>query len=114
LKVDVAEPTRVVRVKVPQFFPGADGLLLDGNNNLLLIQNKGVNRVFKLTSTDNWQNASLSAATESKAMFAYPSTMTKRKSDVWVVNARLSDLADSNKVLATKFSLQKAELKTIK
>jgi len=113
-KVDMNAPTRVGKVKLSQFFPGADGLLLDDANNLLLVQNKGVNKVFRLTSRDNWQNASVTAATESKAMFAYPSTITKRKDVLWVMNARLSDLADSNVVIAQKFSLQRADLKPVK
>lgn len=114
LKVDIKQPSRVSKTKINQFFPGADGILLDAQNNLLLVQNKGVNKVFKLTSTDNWQTATVTAATQSKDMFSFPSTITKAGNEWWVMNAKLHELSDSLNVLSTKFSLQQAILVPLK
>ena len=114
LKVDVKEPARILKIKTDQFFPGADGLLLEDQNNLLLVQNKGVNKVFKLTTADNWQNATVVASTQSKDMLSFPSTITKAGNQVWVMNSKLHELSDSATVFSKKFSLQQAVLVPIK
>ncbi|MET0300152.1 MAG: hypothetical protein ABW036_10335, partial [Flavitalea sp.] len=50
LKINMTNPEKVTKVKSDQFFPGADGLLFDVKGNLILVQNKGVDKIFKLTS----------------------------------------------------------------
>jgi sugar lactone lactonase YvrE len=114
LKVDLRDPGQVSKVKINQFFPGADGLLLDAQNNLLLVQNKGVNKVFRLSSKDNWSTAQVMAATQASDLFSYPSTATLDGNDVWVMNAKLNELSDSSNVLSKKFSLQLAQLVPVK
>jgi sugar lactone lactonase YvrE len=114
LKVDVREPQRIGKVKVNQFFPGADGLLLDENKELILVQNKGVNKIFRLVSTDNWGNAKVIAATQAKDRFDFPSTATFNNKQVWVLNAKLHELSDSSKTFSKKFSIQQAIFVPIK
>lgn len=114
LKVDAKDPQRVTRVQVRQFFPGADGLLIDAEGNLVLVQNKGVNRIFQLKSTDNWQTASVSAATASADMFSFPSTAALSRGQVWVMNAKLHELSDSSSVPSQKFSIQHARFIPVK
>lgn len=113
LKVDLRDPQRVGRVMIDQFFPGADGLLLDGRD-LLLVQNKGVNKVFRLASADNWQRAAVVAATKMEDRFSYPSTLTKRNQEIWVMNAKLHELSDSTQAPSKKFSIQQAILQPVK
>lgn len=98
-------------VKVAQFFPGGDGILLDENQNLILVQNKGVNKVFRLTSKDDWSSAAVTGATAATDRFSYPSTATLVKNEVWVMNAKLNELSDSNTVLSDKFIIQRANFK---
>jgi sugar lactone lactonase YvrE len=114
LKIDLSDPKHISKVQLDQFFPGADGLLLDGQQNLVIVQNKGVNKIFKLSSTDNWLHAKVIAATQSKDMFSYPSTATLKGSEVWVMNAKLNELSDSSSVFSKKFSLQLAQFVPVK
>ncbi len=114
LKIDISEPARISKVRINQFFPGSDGLLLDDEKNLILVQNKGVNKIFKLGSMDNWQTAKVLSATQSKDMFSYPSTATIRNKETWIMNAKLHELSDSTTVPSKKFSLQLAEFIPVK
>ncbi len=107
LKVS-ADGKIVSKVKVPQFFSGADGLLLDNNKNLILVQNKSVNKIFQLKSNDSWSTATVIAATKSADLFSFPSTATLRNNEVWVMNAKLNELSEGNAVPAKKFTIQKA------
>lgn len=112
-KVDVADPRRIGKVAIMQFFPGADGLLLDGEQNLLLAQNEGINRIFRLNSMDNWQHAAVVSATATADRFAFPSTITMKKNEAWVMNAKLNELMDSTTVISDKFMIKQAILKPI-
>jgi sugar lactone lactonase YvrE len=114
LKVDLSDPSRVSKVQIDQFFPGADGLLFDDQDNLVLVQNKGTNKIFKLSSNDNWSSAKVIGATPAKDMFSYPSTATAAGKEIWVMNSKLNELADSTKVFSSKFSLQKAMFLPVK
>ena len=109
VKVNLANPTDVSKVKVDQFFPGGDGLVLNDNNTLTLVQNQSVNKVFKLVSNDDWKTAKVMMATKGDALFAQPSTATAMGKDIWVLNSKLNEPADSAHVPAKKFSIQKAE-----
>jgi sugar lactone lactonase YvrE len=106
LKVPVDQPANISKVKINGFFPGADGLLLDKQNNLVLIQNKGVNKVYQLSSTDNWQTAMVKAATATEDRFQQPSTATFYKNDIYVLNSKINELNDPTKPQSKEFSLQ--------
>ncbi|MET0462836.1 MAG: hypothetical protein ABW007_06770, partial [Chitinophagaceae bacterium] len=75
---------------------------------------KGTNKIFRLTSADNWQTANVIAATQSKDMFSYPSTATMRNKEIWIMNAKLHELADSANVPSKKFSIQLARFIPLK
>jgi len=108
-KVDVANPMNITRVELPQFFMNADGLLLNDANTLTLVQNGGSNRIFQLQSSDNWKSAKVKSATKYEDRFAFPSTATANKGEVWVMNAKFNELNDSTTVPSKKFSIQKAD-----
>lgn len=114
LKVNVNNPKEITKVKIKQFFPGADGLLLDGPDNLILVQNKGVNKVFKISTKDNWMTGEVVAATPAKLMFSQPSTATMAGKQVWIMNSKLNELTDSMSVISSKFSIQLAEFEPVK
>jgi len=112
-KVDIANPSAVSRVSLPQFFMNADGLLLTGQNTLTLVQNGGSNKIYQLQSQDNWKSAKVKSATKFEDRFAFPSTATLNKNEVWVMNAKFNELNDSTTVPSKKFSIQKAEFVTM-
>ncbi len=108
LKVDINKPEKVSRVAIDQFFPGADGLLLDDQQNLVLVQNKGTNKIFRLASSDDWSSAKVTGATKAADRFSFPSTATANGKEIWVMNSKLHELSDSTKIFSKKFSIQKA------
>jgi len=108
-KIDVANPSNISRVDLPQFFMNADGLLLTDPNTLTLVQNGGSNRIYQLESNDSWKSAKVKSATAYEDRFAFPSTATANKNEVWVMNAKFNELNDSTAVPSKKFSIQKAD-----
>jgi len=110
LKVDLKNPADVQKVKTDVFFPGADGLLLNRENNLVLIQNKGVNRVFEIKSSDEWKTAKVIASTKVEDRFQNPTTSTMSGDKIYILNSKLNELADSTKTPSVKFSVQVAKL----
>lgn len=109
-KIDLADPRKVSKVATGQFFLNGDGLLLDGDRKLLVVQNGGSDKIYELTSDDNWSSAKLSASTLAADRFTYPSTVTKAGDKFWVMNARFSELTDSTSVPSRKFAIQHARL----
>jgi len=109
-KIDVNNPKNVTKVTTEQFFMNGDGLLLTGNKSLVVVQNGGSHKIYELTSEDNWASAKLSASTLAADRFTYPSTATKAKDKVWIMNANFSELVDSTSVPSKKFAIQHARL----
>ncbi|SEA52146.1 gluconolaconase [Pedobacter hartonius] len=112
-KVDLKNPTNVKKIMTDQFFLGADGLLLTDRNTLTMVVNGGVDKIFKLSSTDNWATAKIIASTQVEDRFTYPSTATQNGNDIWVMNAQFSQLLDSNAVPVKTFALQKVNYKPL-
>jgi sugar lactone lactonase YvrE len=104
LKVDVRDPSKVERVKIDQHFPGADGMWLDEKQNLVLVQNKGVNRVFKFSSADQWLTAQVIAKSKADEPLQYPTTCGMFNQNINVLDARLNELSDSTYKPSDKFS----------
>jgi len=113
-KIDIKNPKNVQKIATEQFFVGADGLLLTDNNNLTMVVNGGSDKIYQLTSTDNWQSAKVTAATLTTDRFTYPSTATANGKDIWVMNAQFNQLLDSNSVPVKKFAIQKVVYKPMK
>ena len=97
-------------VSVALFFPGADGILFD-QNDLLVVQNKGVNKISRISSPDNWKTAKLLAGTSGEDRFAYPSTLTAGGDGFYALNAKLNELTDSTQPKSEKFSLQQVNFR---
>ncbi|MDP5200320.1 SMP-30/gluconolactonase/LRE family protein [Flavobacterium sp. DG2-3] len=108
VKIELNNPEKGTKVKIDQFFPSADGLLLDDNNTLTLVQNGGVNKIFKLITADNWTTAQVAESTSVEDRFAFPSTAATTGSETWIMNANFSELTEGNNVPSKKFSLQQA------
>jgi sugar lactone lactonase YvrE len=112
-KIPVSNPSQVTKIKINQFFLGADGLLMKDSSTLVMVVNGNNDKIYQLTSTDNWNTAELKATTLIADRFTYPSTATFRGEDVWVMNAKFNELVDSNTVPSKTFDIQKAVFKPI-
>ncbi len=112
-KVDINNPTNVQRVASSMYFIGADGMLLNDQNTLTLLVNGGNDKVFKLTTEDNWASAKLSGTTLIADRFTYPATATFAGDDIWVMNAKFHELNDSTSIPSKVFAIQKAVIKPI-
>jgi len=107
-KIDAATGQNVSKIMVDQFFPGADGMLLNDNNTVTMVQNGGVNKIFKIKTADNWATAKPVEATSYEARFAYPSTAAMAGNETWIMNANFNELTEGNNVPSKKFALQQA------
>jgi len=105
-KVDLREPERITKIQVKTFFPGADGLLWDSAGNLVLLQNKGVNKAFQLTSNDKWKSAEVKAYTLVEDRLHHPTTATMNKGKIYAVNSKMNELSDPTAPPSKEFSLQ--------
>ncbi len=111
-KIDLNNPNNVSIVKTDQFFLGADGLLLQ-DNKLVVVVNGGNDKIYQLESEDNWQSAKLAATTLVADRFTYPATATKKGSETWIMNAKFNVLLDSNNVADRNFDIQQAVFKPV-
>lgn len=114
IKIDINDPKKIWVVVMRDFFPGADGLLLDDKGDLVLIQNKGVDKIYKIQSADNWLSATVTAATVVTDRFQNPTTATFADNKVYVLNAKLNEITDKSKNPSKEFSIQQAEFKPAK
>jgi DNA-binding beta-propeller fold protein YncE len=112
-KVDIADGKNVRKVEIEQYFLGADGLALNDNNKLTMVVNGGNDKIFQLTTEDNWASARLSATTLIADRFTYPATAALSGDDIWIMNARTNELLDSNAIPARRFAIQLAVLKPV-
>lgn len=105
-KVPLKTSAGISQVNIGTSFPGADGLLLDPQGNLVLVQNKGTDKVFQLASNDQWQSASIARATTADDGLQNPTTLTIKKGKLFVLNAKLNELADGTREPSREFSIQ--------
>ncbi len=109
-KIDLNNPKNITKVATEQFFMNGDGLLLTENQKLVVVQNGGSDKIYELTSQDDWASAKLSASTLVADRFTYPSTAAMVKDKVWIMNAKFSELTDSTNVPSVRFDIQHARL----
>lgn len=112
-KVPLNDPSNVSVVKINQYFLGGDGLLLNDSNRLTIAVNGGNDKIYQLVTEDNWQSARLAATTLIADRFSYPATATFRNDEVWVMNAKTTELMDSNAYPSKIFAIQQAKFKPI-
>jgi sugar lactone lactonase YvrE len=112
-KVSLSDPQQVQPVKISQYFLGADGMVLKGGDTLAIAVNGGNDKIYQLTTPDNWQSAELAATTLIADRFHYPATLAQSGNDIWVMNAKTTELMDSNAIPSKFFALQLAKFKPI-
>ena len=112
-KIDINHPESVQKIDIPQFFLGADGIILNDSNNITVAVNGGNNKIYKLETEDNWKSAKPAATTLIVDRFTYPATVAMAGDGIWIMNAKTNELIDSNAIPSKYFAIQKAVLKPI-
>lgn len=112
-KVDIKDPTKVSKVKLNQFFLGSDGLIWKDPETLVMVVNGNNDKIYQLTSEDNWNSAEMKATTIIADRFTYPATAARNGNDIWIMNAKFNELVDSNNVPSKSFAIQRAVFKPI-
>ncbi len=112
-KVSTVNPQDVSVVQIEQYFLGADGLLLNDDNTLTMVVNGGNDKIYQLSTEDNWKSAKLKGTTLIAERFTYPATATTSGNEIWVMNARTNELMDSTAIPSKRFAIQRAVLKPI-
>lgn len=107
-KIDVKNPKNITTVKMKMLFPGADGMAWLSPNMLTLVQNKGANKLYQISSADNWASAEVKGATATEDRFQHPTTVTVKDGQAWAVNSKFNELTDSSTGPSKEFSLQLA------
>lgn len=110
-KIDLRNPKNITTVKMKMLFPGADGLAWLSGNMLTLVQNKGANKLYQISSSDNWATAEVKGATATEDRFQHPTTVTVKDGQAWAVNSKFNELTDSSTGPSREFSLQLARFR---
>lgn len=110
-KIDLKNPSNISRIETAFFMPGADGMLLDKQDNIIVIVNKGINRAYRLSSKDNWKSAELLGSTATLDRFNNPTTGFIRSNDIYLLNSKMHELTDSSKNPSKEFSVQLAKFR---
>ncbi|SFD22336.1 hypothetical protein SAMN05518672_1011123 [Chitinophaga sp. CF118] len=101
-KINTKNPNDVKVIKVDEL-KGADGLILNGKNELVVVSNSS-SRIFQVKSTDNWTTASIISSKES--ILPFPTTGVLVNGKYHVLNAKLSELFDPKAPKTADFLLQ--------
>ncbi|WP_052732968.1 SMP-30/gluconolactonase/LRE family protein [Hymenobacter terrenus] len=101
-KLDPRHPEHLETVATPALL-GADGLVLNNRNELLIIQN-GTGKITRLSSADQWGTATVQATTASEKTF--PTTGTWAQDHYYVLNAKLNEIFDPKAPRTSDFLIQ--------
>ena len=101
-KVNLKDPNDIKTVKVDEL-KGADGLILNGKNELVVISN-AASKIFLVRSVDNWTSASIISSKAS--ILQFPTTGVLVNGKYHVLNAKLSELFDPKAAKTSDFLLQ--------
>ena len=104
-RINVADPTNIETVQLPEALKGADGFSLVDDKHLVVTQSLGIDRTIELFSTDGWKSAKISR--EVKSLASMPSAATLVGKDIWVLNSRLDTLFDPKAEKVSEYLLQK-------
>ncbi len=104
-KIDEKDPKKMEQVAISEKLPNADGMLLIGDGELVVVQNGDVNRVVRLTSTDGFKTAKVDKVVQTTKDF--PTTVVAGVGGkLYVMMSRLGELfADPSKAKSDSFTL---------
>lgn len=108
-KVPLDKPEAFTEVKLKDPMPGADGMLWGPDGSLVVIASGKINKVLKLTSSDNWSTATVAASADTGDVFATTGVM--RDGKVYVLYAMLHVLFNpETKTHVEKFDIRQQKL----
>ncbi len=104
-KIDEKDPKKMEQVVIGEKLPNADGMLLTGDGELVVVQNGDVNRVVRLKSTDGFKTAKVEKVVQTSKDF--PTTVVAGVGGkLYVMMSRLGELfADPSKAKSDSFTL---------
>jgi len=104
-KIDEKDPKKMEQVAISEKLPNADGMLLTGDGELVVVQNGDVNRVVRLKSTDDFKTAKVEKVVPTSKDF--PTTVVAGVGGkLYVMMSRLGELfADPAKAKSDSFTL---------
>ncbi len=112
-KIDIKNPKNITQVKIQGLFPGADGMVWQSAGMLAMVQNKGANKIYQISSNDNWATAEVKGATATLDNFQHSTTATVQDGRVWILNSKMNELADSSILPSREFSIQMAKFNPV-
>jgi sugar lactone lactonase YvrE len=101
-KIDLKDPKNIIKINAEPV-AGADGIILNEPNELVVISNSS-QKVFQLTTNDNWKAATLRNTTATTNVF--PTTGVAVKKNYYVLNAKLNEIFDPKLTRTSDFILQ--------
>lgn len=104
-RVDLADPSRIDKVQLPEALKGIDGFHLIDSRHLIVVQNLGADRTLELTSTDGWKTAKI--ARQMKSAMSMPSSATPVGKDIYVLDSRIDTLFNPKAEKVSDYLLQK-------
>jgi sugar lactone lactonase YvrE len=104
-KVDEKDPKKMEQVAIAEKLPNADGMILTGDGDLVVVQNGDVNRVVRLKSTDGFKTAKVDKVVQTSKDF--PTTVVAGVGGkLYVMMSRLGELfADPSKAKSESYTL---------
>jgi sugar lactone lactonase YvrE len=104
-RVNLADPSRIDKVALPEALKGIDGFHLVDGQHLVAVQNLGADRTLELVSTDGWKSAKVGR--QMKALMSMPSSATQVGKDIYVLDSRIDNLFNPKAEKVSDFLLQK-------
>jgi len=88
-KIPLKEPQKMSIINISEKFLGADGLVLNDQQTLIVISN-GAQTVYKLKSSDDFESAEI--IEKSSNNFKFPTTGVKVYQSIYIINSELNKL----------------------
>jgi len=82
---------------------GADGIVLNSDNELAIVSNAN-KALVKVTTTDNWETASVTGSVAVE--YTFPTTGVFVNGTNYVLNAKLNEIFDPNTPNTSNFLIQ--------
>jgi sugar lactone lactonase YvrE len=109
LKIDL-DAKQISEVNLTEKIPGADGMVLVNSSTLAVVRNGltgDEQEIVRLVSQDGWKNANETGSVKVGAVT--PTTATMARSDIYVIDARLSEMFDDKGPRSTTFVIHEAK-----
>lgn len=101
-KVSINDPKKINVIKT-DVLSGADGLILNNKNELVVISN-AKKEIYQLVSTNNWSSAVVKKT--AKSSMSFPTTGIHLKGKNYVLNAKLDELFNPKALKTSDFLIQ--------